>query len=493
MLAERREAAVGRRHLQRVHLVRTQHGRWKGVQRACDPHPVGGVHYVGGPLLHDELRVDGVDRMDRRLLERQHAACFPVVVVHGPDRGRVPARQRDVDVRGRGVDRLRRDALVQGGDEGERLERGPRLPPGRAARRQVELRDLAVPEIVAAADHREHRAGARIEHRHRAPWVVLEREDAVHGLLRLTLQPKVDRRGDAKAALEEQCVAVRVGGTERGVRQEPLLHVVDEERGGVGRGLANVQPQVLRPRSHVRRLVDPLLLKHLGEHQVASRHGLVRMEHGVVRRGRSDQARQKRALGERELVRRDREVRLGGGLDPVRALAEVDRVQVHREDLVLRVALLELEGEHRVLDLPRERPLVAGDRVLHELLGDGRASLDDPALLGVLDGGPDDRLHVHAGVLIEALVFDRDDGVAHRNRDVADRHDRAVLVGVQVGDVPALAVVDARGLRERGDRRLRVRDPRERDRAGAGEQADRGRADQTSGVGAPHPRVIDTN
>jgi len=38
------------------------------------------------------------------------------------------------------------------------------------------------------------------------------------------------------------------------------------------------------------------------------------------------------------------EVRAGGGLDPVRLLAEVDVVQVRREDAVLAPAAVELLG-----------------------------------------------------------------------------------------------------------------------------------------------------
>ncbi len=49
------------------------------------------------------------------------------------------------------------------------------------------------------------------------------------------------------------------------------------------------------------------------------------------------------------------EVGAGGGLDPVGALAEVDRVQVLGEDLVLAPVALEPVGERRLAELLEER------------------------------------------------------------------------------------------------------------------------------------------
>ena len=119
-----------------------------------------------------------------------------------------------------------------------------------------------------------------------------------------------------------------------------------------------------------------------------------------------------------ELLRALLEVRARGLLDPVRAVAEVDRVEVRGEDPVLAPALLELPGERRLAHLARERPLVADVRVLDELLRDRRAALDDALLADVLPERAADAAHVDAVVLEEALVLDRDDRLAHDRRDV---------------------------------------------------------------------------
>src|SRR5215207_5750504 len=72
----------------------------------------------------------------------------------------------------------------------------------------------------------------------------------------------------------------------------------------------------------------------------------------------------------------DAEVRARGRLDPVRAVAEVDRVEVLGEDLLLRPLAREVEGQRGLTRLLQDRPLALGlERDLHELLGDRRGTL----------------------------------------------------------------------------------------------------------------------
>ena len=130
------------------------------------------------------------------------------------------------------------------------------------------------------------------------------------------------------------------------------------------------------------------------------------------------------------------EVRPRRLLDAVRAVSEVDRVQVRREDAVLAPALLELPGERRLPHLARERPLVPDVRVLDELLGDGGAAFDDRLLAHVGPERAGDPAQVDALVVEEALILDGDDRLAHDRRDVLGRHQHAVLVASQNGEHP---------------------------------------------------------
>ena len=165
--------------------------------------------------------------------------------------------------------------------------------------------------------------------------------------------------------------------------------------------------------------------------------------------GGGDQPGEQRRVLQREVLGLLGEEGLRRGLDPVRALPEVHRVQVLREDLVLRVALLELERELRFVDLAPEGLLVAYDRVLDVLLGDGGAALDDAAGRDVREGRSDHGLHVDAAVLVEALVLHGDDRVADVLRDLRERNDHTVLPSVERGDQRAVVGVEERRLRER--------------------------------------------
>ena len=118
-------------------------------------------------------------------------------------------------------------------------------------------------------------------------------------------------------------------------------------------------------------------------------------------------------------------------LDPVRSLAEVDLVQVLREDLVLVPVALELVREGSLAQLLEHRAAaLSAQRVLHELLGDRRRALGGALMKQVLENCPPDALVVDTAVLVEALVLDRDRGLLHHRGDVrrADQ-DSPLVVG----------------------------------------------------------------
>jgi hypothetical protein len=155
------------------------------------------------------------------------------------------------------------------------------------------------------------------------------------------------------------------------------------------------------------------------------------------------------------------EVVAGRRLDAVGLVPVVDEVEVPREDLVLRQRLLERDGILHLLQLAGVAlggcrlgslaiPLPQGvllERDLDELLGQGGRALGDLPALEVGDQRPSDAARVHAAVLVEPRVLDRDLGLAHPRRDLVQLDDDAVLV-VGGGDQAALGVDDAGLLRE---------------------------------------------
>ena len=208
----------------------------------------------------------------------------------------------------------------------------------------------------------------------------------------------------------------------------------------------------------------------------------------VVGLGGGEDACERGRLRDRQPLRRDPEVGLRGRFDPVGAVSEVHRVEVLREDRVLRERAFHLEGEEHLTDLLLDRarrdhvvgdPVLALDVVtrvhtLHELLRDRRAPLDRFARDQVAPCRADRALEVHAAVVVEASVLHGDHRVPEMLGDLPHRDDRPVDGAVERGQQLAVAVVHERGL----DRRERLRqidphvgegqhaEPQERERDG---------------------------
>ena len=186
----------------------------------------------------------------------------------------------------------------------------------------------------------------------------------------------------------------------------------------------------------------PVVLVCLGRVEGAHRdhaphHVVVALDQGVapVRSavgaqvvGRVQDGREHRGLRHRELLGRLAEVGVGGGLHAVGAATEVDGVQVALEDRFLGLLLLHLQREERLLDLARERPLLAEVEDLHVLLRDRRRPLRRVALR-VGERRPQDALRVDAAVGVEGAVLRSDRSVLHRLRDVGERDRLTVLLG----------------------------------------------------------------
>ena len=96
--------------------------------------------------------------------------------------------------------------------------------------------------------------------------------------------------------------------------------------------------------------------------------------HRRVRGRRLREPGDQRALGERQLIEILLEVAPRRGRDAPRAGAEIDVVEVDREDRVLRVRRLEPAREDRFLRLARQR-LLGAEELLGDLLRDRRAAL----------------------------------------------------------------------------------------------------------------------
>ena len=107
------------------------------------------------------------------------------------------------------------------------------------------------------------------------------------------------------------------------------------------------------------------------------------MQHRVVGRGRLDEAGEERSLRRGEVLGLFVEVSAGGGPQTVSTVSEIDAVQIHREDLILREALLESDREDHLVNFPGHRLLRREELDLHQLLGDRAPALVQPPVRDV--------------------------------------------------------------------------------------------------------------
>jgi len=182
-------------------------------------------------------------------------------------------------------------------------------------------------------------------------------------------------------------------------------------------------------------------LGHPPQHVMLPLPGTLQIRYRVVHGWRLGQPGEHRGLGEAELLERFTEVDLRRGGKAVRALPQINLVHVQLEDLVLRQAVLDLEGEHRLVQLARQGLLRGQEEVARHLHGDRARALAAPARYEVGIGGAHHAEIVDAGVLVEALVLGREDGRLELGGNVGDRYHRPPLLA-ELADQHALGGVD---------------------------------------------------
>ncbi len=399
---QRRGGAGAQRHRQVAWQALLGEAELAGVV-----HRIGNADGLQGPDGRQVARL-------RQRLAHAHGAQEAAIVV-----ARLPARrhiQRSVvDQRGG-----RHAALERGGID-ERLEGRARL--AQRLRGMVE----AVGGKVRAADHGFDGARFAIQRDQRGLWRCLLAmalavlvQARVHGLVSQALPDRRYRGVDVEAARIggfAKAVVGELAGQFRHVLGVPVKAAVMRaghlERFRAGR-------LVLLVRDHAERLHPPqhILLAQLGAREV---------DHGIHRRRRLGQARQHRGFRQRQRIQRLAEVRLRRAAEAIGMLAQVDLVHVQLEDAVFRQGAVDLPGQQDFIPFARERFLARQVEIARHLHGDGGGTLG-VALADIGERGAEDAGDIHAGVLVELIVFRRQQGVGHLLGHALQRDEFAVLV-----------------------------------------------------------------
>ena len=249
--------------------------------------------------------------------------------------------------------------------------------------------------------------------------------------------------------------ALLPGGVERGVDVQPAeldVAVVEdavefaadglERVGGLGFALLVVdQFDRLGGDGVAAGLVDEAHGDHAVERLVALFDGGVEIAERREDVRAADDADDQRALAVVEIAGGFAEVGAGRLLDAVRAGTEVDAVQVVGEDLVLRVAGLDAQGEGDFEKLPVQGFLLHLEAVARELHAQGGGALGEVPVLDVSNGRAGQAADVHAAVLEKPRVLAGAQRFHQEIRDVRAVDELAAGAAGR-GDFHALAIVE---------------------------------------------------
>src|SRR5207248_1831489 len=208
--------------------------------------------------------------------------------------------------------------------------------------------------------------------------------------------------------------------------------------------------------------------------------GAIEVGDGIELGRRLWKAGEEAGLGQRQLARGLAEIGLRRRLDPIGPIAVVNPIEIGLEDLCLRVLMLDLDREDRLVQLAQDRPIFREVEVLDELLRDRAAALVETQMQQVIQAGLARAQQVQTAVLIKATVLDGDGRLLHRRRDLLQWYDAAplgALVDLRQQDGPC-PVVDAGRERQaggaeiggRGEAGPHVQQARKNDEEDSGEQ-----------------------
>ena len=200
-----------------------------------------------------------------------------------------------------------------------------------------------------------------------------------------------------------------------------------------------------------RKLVNIPLLKHPADHPVAAGHGRLVTGVGIVIVGSLRQRRQIGGFLQRQFRQRLVKIVERRCRHAVRAVAEVNFVQIQFQNMIFAKRLFNPPGQKRFLDFADIRHFRRKQKVFGHLLGDGRRTRRPATaaqVFHVADNGADNADIINPRMPIKLFVFGGDERLLDQIGDFADRHEQPLLHRV------FLQQLTVAGIQAGGDRRL---------------------------------------
>ena len=165
---------------------------------------------------------------------------------------------------------------------------------------------------------------------------------------------------------------------------------------------------------------------HERQHEVATCQRAFPVGARGVHRRPFRERRQHRPFGDRDILDTLAEQVAARRLHAVHPVAEVDDVEVERQDLILREALLDEAREPELHELPphgaRPHEMLGDERVPRDLHRDRAEAFTHAEGTDVTSAGPQEAAPIEPVVVVEAPILCREERLTHVFRDLLDRN-----------------------------------------------------------------------
>ena len=140
------------------------------------------------------------------------------------------------------------------------------------------------------------------------------------------------------------------------------------------------------------------------------------------------------------------EINPGCGLDAVGALAEINLIHVHFQDLLLRIFAFDFKSQHNLQKFALQSLLLGQECIPGQLLGNGGAALSG-RIVGnhIVPDCTENAPRVHAVMFIETHILGGHESILQILRNLRNGNRDTVFLRMDRGDQPSLGIIDLRG------------------------------------------------
>ena len=258
-------------------------------------------------------------------------------------------------------------------------------------------------DVIRTPHHRQHRAvGIHADQRALGPLGGIGLDRGGGGGLHLGVQrrPYLDR-------------FVVIGQQQIQLRQRPIGEITYRILLHLTRQIHRIEVGVI---GLIRR--NRARIPHRAQHGFGALDCGLGVGGGGIMRGRLDQPRDNRRLGQAHLRGAMVEEFARRGINAIGAAAEIDLVQIEFEDLILGKPPFQRHGDDRLTRLAGKSAIVVQEHRARQLLGDGRGTLPAMAAARVHHDRTRDANRVDAYVRAKPAILCGDDRRLHHMRDL---------------------------------------------------------------------------